>query len=45
MTNSKLLFEFLLEKNKGLQDYMDAYDSAGGRFMPRPAVDALYPDD
>lgn len=45
MTNSKLLFEYLIERNKRIEDYMDAYDSAGGRFMPRPAVDALYPDD
>jgi len=45
MTNSKLLFEFLLERNKKIGDFMDAYDSAGSRFMPRPAVDSLYPDD
>ena len=45
MTNSQQLFEFLVERNKRIEDYMDAYDVAGGRFMPRPAVDALYPDD
>ncbi|CAG5090946.1 Oidioi.mRNA.OKI2018_I69.PAR.g12781.t1.cds [Oikopleura dioica] len=45
MTNSQQLFEFLVERNKRIEDYMDAYDVAGSRFMPRPAVDALYPDD